>query len=432
MISNRLVFSFGFLVFLVAIELVLAKNERIFVDEIGFNDADSSVFFQKAVDSGYKEIVLRNVKKNWVLGPIFLSGNQKIILEEGVVISGNPAVFEKAELSIFNAVGQRNIKIIGKDCKIIMPEIKTKLQSHWTFRNCISLWGCGNIEISGINFQGGQPYGIGVFPCIEGYPEFLPCRGIKINNCEFTNNNSGISLYSVQDIEIQNCEFSNSNCGISINPLSTVASLKNICVKNSGFHFINGFAFVFDFGEQVRYRPWGEQKELSILIEDCNVYDSLSGVMIKNLLSEEDISNHLSNSPRRPGGWEGNIDFKSCSFKNISQECMEITNKSSKSAIVKFDNCRFERSVDENDLATDKAMFYLNKEENAPFQLFGGVEFSDCQLKSETSFPAVLLKLPPDDCNVANLKGNINVFGKITDYVITQPEGVITDIIINK
>lgn len=411
---------------------LLGKNEKIFVHNIGFDENDSTDFVQEAIDSGAKEIVLKNMNADWVLGPVFLQGNQNLILDKGVVISARPEAFENTDISIINSIGQRNIKITGNNCIIEMPVIDKSLESQWTFRNCISLWGCGNIDISGISFAGGEPYAIGLYPCIDGYPEFLPCRGVNIVGCKFEDNKSAcISIYSAQDIRIAKCEFRNSLNGLEIQPLSTVASLQNISLTGCRFSQMKGLPFLFEFGKQTRYRPWGKQKQLSIFVNDCNIENSESGIAIKNLYDQKEISELLADSPRRPGGWEGTIEFKDCLFTDLKNRCVQITNKSSSSARVMISDCYFQKSpTRKSGSAYSEAMIFLNRNEKQPMQNFGGIVFEDCVLKSCIREPAVLLQLPADESNVCKVKGNIRVEGEVVAEVVAKPEVLTTDIVI--
>ena len=79
----------------------------------GFNPEDATETLQAAIDSSAKRVVVPNMRADWIVRPIKLTGNQELIFEPGTVVSAKRGEYRGGGDSMFTAQDVENLTIRG-------------------------------------------------------------------------------------------------------------------------------------------------------------------------------------------------------------------------------------------------------------------------------------------------------------------------------
>ena len=79
----------------------------------GFDEADSTHALQSAINSGARRVIVPKMRRDWVVRPINLAGNQELVFEDGVVVTARREEFKGKGDCLFRGVDIHNLSIRG-------------------------------------------------------------------------------------------------------------------------------------------------------------------------------------------------------------------------------------------------------------------------------------------------------------------------------
>jgi len=237
----------------------------------GFNPEDSTDALQKAIDSGARDVIVPNVGRPWVVGPIRLASGQRIVFERGVVVLAKAGAFRGRTECLFKADCCRDLAIEGYGAKWVMRKTDYHhppyQKAEW--RHCLSLLSCENVKVEGLTLadSGGDGIYIGRSHKKGAAPW---CRNILVRDvvCD-GNNRQGISVITAVDLRIEDSEMRNTwgtapQAGIDFEPNRPDERLSNCVVRRC--------RFIGNTGAGVLISPHlmkSDTEPISIRIEDC-------------------------------------------------------------------------------------------------------------------------------------------------------------------
>ncbi|NLY70247.1 MAG: hypothetical protein GX076_00940, partial [Clostridiales bacterium] len=149
----------SYLVLILAIVLISCANgsekDVLIVNaaDYGFDENDSTIALQAAIDSGAKKVIVPNMGKDWIISrTITLVSNQTICFEPGVVISAKKGAFKGTKESLFQATNKSNIVLFGYNATLKMQK-QDYMGSEYTkgeWRHILALRSCTNIKVLGL------------------------------------------------------------------------------------------------------------------------------------------------------------------------------------------------------------------------------------------------------------------------------------------
>ena len=170
MLTKRILITIWIFVHFIGIsafasEVVRLSSYGVTGDGIAYDNE----LFQKALDeSQNKTLLVEKPLAAYLVGPLQIQSNTRIVLEKGTVIR---AAIEKFSTNdcLFQIVEKENVAILGNDSTLEMPDVKT--DGEW--RHIINIKSSRNIAISSLNINNARGDGIYI-GCIhkDGTPPF--------------------------------------------------------------------------------------------------------------------------------------------------------------------------------------------------------------------------------------------------------------------
>lgn len=390
-----------------AIKEVLAGKRKVGnVAWWGFEKEDSTNALQSAINSGVEKLIVPYMGSDWIVRPIKLTSNQKIVFDPGVVVIAKKGEFKGRNNCLFSAVGKKNIILRGYGVTLKMQKndyTNTKLYEKSEWRMGVALYGCSDVQIYGLTIE--DTGGDGIY--VGGHGD-IACKDIKIKDCICDNNyRQGISIISAENLLIDNCILRNTNgtgpsAGIDLEPNNEKNKLINVVISNCVSENNAGS------GISVYLRQLSAKSaNITILIVNSFVRGCKYGFVIGAIKNDG------------PGGL---IEFKNCSVENTRYAGAVIFDKSATRANLKFSNCKW-RNVATQRTDSEKTMsipihFYHRKK--IPIKKLGGVEFSDCYIYDEKARPFLLASESNSD--ICDISGNINIFNSFSTKMVLKPK----------
>lgn len=295
----------------------------------GFDPNDATECLQAAIDSGVKTLIVDNVGKPWIVRPLKLASNQKIIFEPGVVVAAKRGEFKGRGDSLFTAENGENIELVGYGATLRMnrddymgPDYE---KAEW--RMVIALRSCANVKIFGLTLaeSGGDGIYLGVTK--KGPPN----RNIHIKDvlCD-RNYRQGISVISAENLLIENVLITNTQgtapqSGIDLEPNHAEEKLVNITIRNCTTKANKGFGYQFHLVQLKR-----SSEPISIRIENCrSIADECGSTQITTGRTTEDAV-------------RGFIEFVGCTFERGNNGGIGIDGNSEGACRIRFVDCTLE------------------------------------------------------------------------------------------
>ncbi|MGQ9783963.1 MAG: right-handed parallel beta-helix repeat-containing protein [Armatimonadota bacterium] len=292
----------------------------------GFDPNDATQYLQAAIDSGAKTLIVDDVGKPWIVRPIKLVSNQKIIFEPGVVVVAKRGEFKGRSDSLFTAESRENIELIGYGATLRMnrddymgPDYE---KAEW--RMVIALRSCNNVKIFGLTLAESGGDGIYLGVAKKGTPN----RNIHIKDvvCD-KNYRQGISVISAENLLIENVLITNTQgtapqSGIDLEPNHADEKLVNITIRNCTTKANKGFGYQFHLVQLKR-----DSEPISIRVENCrSIADECGSTQITTGRTTEDAI-------------RGFIEFVGCAFERGSNGGIGIDSNSEEAFRIRFVDC---------------------------------------------------------------------------------------------
>ena len=234
----------------------------------GFDKKDSTKALRAALASKAGTIIVPNMKADWIVDPIKVPSNKKIIFKNGVVVRAKKGSFKGRKDSLFDIDKQKNVVLKGEGKVTFIMNKKDyanpALYTHAEWRHTINIYNSNNVEVDNLTLlsSGGDGVYVGSMNCQnvrltnlicdDHYRQGFSITGVKnlyVKNCKFLNTGgtapqAGLDLepnykggVGLQNIVFENCEFSgNRMAGIYLSNNSHVATtvtFRNCLIKNN-------------------------------------------------------------------------------------------------------------------------------------------------------------------------------------------------------
>ena len=174
----------------------------------GFCGEDATAALQAAIDSGARTVVVEKMPGPWIVTPIQLADNQKIVFEPGVVVEAKRGAFHGRTDSLFTAWNRTNIHLSGHGATLRMhrddydgPDYE---KAEW--RHVLSFRGCTDVTVEGLTLS--ESGGDGVY--LGTGRNRQTNRNVILRDvvCD-RNYRQGISVITAENLLIENCVLKN-------------------------------------------------------------------------------------------------------------------------------------------------------------------------------------------------------------------------------
>ncbi len=229
------------------------RSEKVKASSFGFNAEDATECLQKAINSGAKVLHIDNTGKDYIISKtIRLASDQKIILDENVVIRAKNGSFKSPPRPMFYIYNRKNVHIEGRKNSAIINNRKLyrnpKIYPQGEYRHIFLVIGSENLTFKNLTLKesGGDAIDL------QGTDPKNPFnRNILIENVLFDGSmRLGLGIGSVENLIVRKCRFINADGtppagGIDIEPNKPFERLVNILVEDCVFENNTGSAFAY-------------------------------------------------------------------------------------------------------------------------------------------------------------------------------------------
>lgn len=266
--------------FLVVASALICDAKSVKVSDFGFDPVDSTRFLQAALDSGAKRVVVDKQFGPWVTRPLEGRSNQRVEIEEGVVIEAKKGAYLDIRDKMIYYEKCTNVTWVGlgKGATIRMnrrdywkpPYVKSEWRHGLRFVDCSDVL----IENLTVCETGGDGL---VIVERTTKPRHL-CRNFTVRNCVFdSNHRQGITVGSCENLLIENCIMRNSfgtapQAGIDFEGDHSTARYVNCVLRNCLTEGNGGCGYSFYVASSD-----AQSDPVSITLEDCRSVGDAQG-----------------------------------------------------------------------------------------------------------------------------------------------------------
>jgi hypothetical protein len=256
----------------------------------GDDTSSATDALQGAIRSGAKKVFVPNMGSPWIIDPIYLESNQEIEFEKGVVLLARKGAFLGKGDCLMKAVNKENITLRGVD---VVFKMRREDYKQWPYkkaewRQCLSLCGCKNINIIGLQLEESGGDGLYIGRGI-GKESRRYCENIKIKNviCH-KNYRQGISVISVRNLLVDKCvlnhtEGTNPQAGLDFEPNNPDELLQNCILRDTVIESNKGYGLLFALGNLNK-----NSAPISVTIKRCHIRNNVKSAL---LLAHHDSKN---------------------------------------------------------------------------------------------------------------------------------------------
>ena len=314
------------------------KEAEVKVSSFGFNEMDSTCFIQRALDSGFKRLVVDKKDKPWISGPLTIRSDTEIVFEEGVEVLAKKGAFKHKRAAFWTLCSVSNVtmRALGKGASIKM-RIKDYHSSQYEkseWRHAINMLSAENISVSNLVLYGSG--GDGIYLGVDSSSR-LPNRNVTISDCVCDNNNrQGISVISADTLLIERTVMKNTKgtspkSGIDFEPNSPGDKLCNIMLRDCVTEDNDGNGYQLYAGQLN-----SSSEPITITLENCRSVRDKCGALVV----EFDPGRRMAGLPK--GGF---LNVRNCCFTKSAKSAVTIINKPKGVMDVRFENCRIGESA---------------------------------------------------------------------------------------
>ena len=334
----------------------------------GFDEKDSTLAIQSAIDSGAKTVLIPNMGKDWITAkPVKLASDLEVIFEKGTVLAAMKGKFLSKHESLLDIRDCSNITLrgYGAVCRMRKEDYTMPPYEKAEWRMALAIRGSTNIKVYGLTLR--DSGGDGIYIGTTSKQRY--CKDIHIKDVTCDNNHrQGISVISAENLLIENTRLLNTGgtpprAGIDFEPNSAGERLVNCVVRKCVAEGNEGAGIL------VYLRPLSvESKDVSILFENCIVRNNSTGILVGAIKDDG------------PGG---KIEFRDVIVEGSHGHGAHIYDKSSGRASVRFVRCAWRDNAQTP--SSSPLSLFLRRPEMA--KRHGGVEFIDCFIEDHENRP---------------------------------------------
>ena len=357
-----------------------AEESSVNASSFGFDASDATACLQKAIDSGAKRVVVDDVGREWLSGPLYLRSGLEFVIADGVVLQAKPGLFHGLNDCFLNVLDVENVVIRGgKNSILRMNRSDYQDQSRYRmseWRHAIAIRGSRNVALSGLTVDGSGGDGVALG---RGKRRIAP-ENIRITDMSFINHHRlAVGCVTVKGLRIERCKFLNTdgtapNGGLDFEPNFYDEPLTDILVKDCFFSGNRALGLMFIFvNHDTRSEP------VSARIEDCRIENNhRGGIMIG-------------------ASRAGLIEFVRCRIGSGGVQAVRLCDFTEHGMGIRFSGC----ILDNNGAREPAIGISSNAAED-----FGNVDFGDMQIIDNTDREAISVQALGDAGIADNLRGN--------------------------
>ena len=371
------------------------------ISSFGFDEMDSTCFIQRALDSGFKRLVVDKKDKPWISGPLTVRSDTEIVFEEGVEMLAKKGAFKhkRAAFWTLRSVSNVTMRALGKGASIKM-RIKDYHSANYEkseWRHAINMLSAGNVCVSNLVLYGSGGDGIylGVDPSSR-----LPNRNVTISDCVCDNNNrQGISVISADTLLIERTVMKNTKgtspkSGIDFEPNSPGDRLCNIMLRDCVTEDNDGAGY-----QLAAVNLDSSSEPVSITLENC----WSKGDKIASFLAE--VEPWRIPHFRRKGGF---VAIRNCKFLRAGESSVKIVNKPQGVVDMRFENCVFDRNPGSTSISPDVVL----ESKTLDLTPVGGVVFDNVDIHRTEANWIGAMKFPWSAGEAVSGCVNLHIAGK--------------------
>lgn len=340
---------------------VALAADPIRVSSFGYSPDDATEFFQKALDSDARQLVVDAQPGGWNVGPLKLTrGDLELVLEPGVVVRAKEGAFIDGHDTLLSIEdGAANVVIRGgKGSGFAMRKADYADRSRYAFsthRHALALRGCRNVTLRDLTISDAGGDDIYVYRPVDTLIENVTCTGAF---------RDAMSVIAAERLTVRNCRFVGTsgtapNCGVDIESNNPRDFLKDILFERCLFKANASSGFCVHLpGLDATSQP------VSVTVRNCAmVENAVDGIVT------------FASCPGKPVS--GRVTFEKCRSKGNARSALHLTNHEARGIQVGFAGCTFDgRGGRSPSVALGNSQISED---------FAGVAFADCRVLADSA-----------------------------------------------
>ena len=249
------------------------------VDTAPFDAKDATAALQAAVRSGATKIWVPKMDTPWLINTVWLTSNQEILLEPGVIIESKPGSGFYRDGQLFKGARLQNVTLKGYGATLRMRRdlfARGKPYMSSEHRHAIVIYASRNVKVLGLTIKdtGGDGIMIGGLTR-SSYNKRVLIKDVVISNA-FRN---AISVISAEDLTIDNAVLVNTNGtspqeGIDFEPDHEKQRIVNFAVRNCIIMNNKRLGICFPVSGLLTARKRERGTPITGVIENCTIYNN--------------------------------------------------------------------------------------------------------------------------------------------------------------
>jgi len=372
-----------------------AEAATVYAKDYGFNATDATAALQNAIDSGADTVVVSNMGSPWIVRPIFLRSNLKIIFENGVVVQAMRGQFKGTNDSLFTADHKANITLEGYGATLKMfreDYTNPSLYSYSQWRHVFYFLSCDRVTIKGLTMRdsGGDGLFVGSFggrpACTNFYVKDVVCdnnyrQGVSVTNAE---------NFLIEDSVMKNTWGQEPQAGIDFEPDDASMRLVNCVVNNCRFEN-NNAAGVLIYPQQMN----SSTPPMSITVKNSYITSKTGwGIQLMPLWQD---------------GVGGFVRFENCVIEDVQGPGIFMMAKAAYRAQYEFVGCTWNRVAKASVNGFPANPFVMSGQFPDRTPEYGGLRFTNSVLYDSLARNFLVALTPAGSRGLANIKGNLYI-----------------------
>ncbi|MCP4643390.1 MAG: hypothetical protein GY851_23285 [bacterium] len=362
----------------------------------GFDAEDATNTLQSAIDSGAPTVVVPYMGMPWIVTPLKLRSDLRLVFEPGVVVLAKAGAFKGKGDSLFDAANCSNLTLSGYGATLRMrkSDYQTDAYEAAEWRMTLSLRGCRQVVVEGLRLEssGGDGIYIGAGGALK-YCADVIIRDVVCHD----HHRQGISIITAVDLLIENCVFSGTDgtaprAGIDFEPNKDNEKLVNCVVRGCVMEDNAGAGIL------VYLKPLSKASDpVSILFDRCHIRSGRDAGVAVGAVKED--------------GPKGLIEFRDCTIENTAKAGMYVFDKSPEAARVTFTRCKWRNTWADPDARHDgpKAPLMVHVRRPQLGAVNGGIDFVDCTVYDDEERPVIIGEVEGEESKLVDVTGRILV-----------------------
>tara|TARA_B100000029_G_scaffold105060_1_gene95650 strand:+ start:958 stop:2295 length:1338 start_codon:yes stop_codon:yes gene_type:complete len=244
-----------------------------------FDSQDATAALKSAIQSRAAKVWVPNMGVPWLIDTIWLTSNQEILLENGVVIESRPGKAFHVDGQLFKIASQKNVTLKGYGATLKMRRdlfASGKPYKRSEHRHAIVVYASRNVKLLGLTIKDAGGDGI----MVGGMTHTSYNKGVLIKDVLITNAyRNAISIISAEDLTIDNAVLINTNgtspqVGLDFEPDHEKQRIVNFAVRNCIIMNNKRLGICFPVSGLLTASDRERGLPIRGVIENCTIYNN--------------------------------------------------------------------------------------------------------------------------------------------------------------